>query len=253
MNNQPLVSIITVCYNSDKTIKDTIESILMQSYRNIEYVIIDGKSTDRTMDIINEYRNTKKISIKVISEKDKGLYDAMNKGIDISNGDIIGILNSDDMYVDEHVIQDIVNKFNFSNPDLVYGDLVLVDPENTSKIVRRWKSKSGKFRLGWMPPHPTVFVKKQLYDICGKFDINYKIAADYDILYRFLEKNKAKTEYVDRVLVKMRSGGESNRGLKTTIKLNKESIKALKSNNVNFASVTVILKVARKIPQVIFK
>lgn len=253
MNYKPLVSIITVCFNSEKTIEDTIKSVISQKYDNIEYIIVDGKSEDSTMQIIDKYRNETHIYFKVISETDKGLYDAMNKGISMATGDVVGILNSDDMLIDDNVIYDIVNKFQDEKVELVYGDLVFVDEENVNKIVRRWVSKRGKFRLGWMPPHPTVYVRKHLYDKVGNFDISYRIAADYDILYKFLVKAQANCEYVKRSLIKMRVGGESTQGIKSTITLNKESYNVLKKYNVRFSSFTIFMKIARKIPQVIFK
>lgn len=253
MRMEQLVSIITVCFNSSKTIEDTIKSIINQSYKNIEYIIVDGKSKDNTLDIVEKYRNYSDIQFKVISEKDKGLYDAMNKGIKLATGDIIGILNSDDMLIDNNVISDIVKRFEDKNTDLVYGDLVFVDEIDTDKVVRKWISKKGNFRMGWMPPHPTVYVRKEMYNKCGYFDINYKIAADYDMLYKFIQKSKSNMQYVDRILIKMRVGGTSTNGISSNITLNKESVNVLVRDNVKFAYFTVLMKVLRKIPQVIFK
>lgn len=255
MREIPLVTIITVCYNSEKTIEDTIKSVISQTYGNIEYIIVDGDSDDGTIKIINKYFDKKNdIKFRVISEKDNGLYDAMNKGIDIATGDIIGILNSDDIYVDEYVISNVVDEFNTNNDiDLVYGDLVFVDEFDTSKVVRKWIAGKGSFKYGWIPPHPTVFVTRSMYEKCGKFNINYKIASDYEMLYKFLEKSKANTSYIKRVLVKMRIGGESNRGIKSKIILNKETLDMFIRDKFWFGPITIVLKIVRKIPQIIFK
>ena len=226
------ISIITVVLNNSSTIKDAIESVLSQTYHDIEYIIIDGCSTDGTLEIIQGY--SKHIT-KIISEKDKGIYDAMNKGISLSSGDIIGILNSDDVYFDENVIKDVINAFEMNQTDSIYGDLMYVERNDLSKIVRYWKSsvfKIGSFAKGWHPPHPTFFTKKNLYDRYGLFDINMKVSADFDLMLRFLEKNKITTSYLSKVLVKMRTGGESNKSLKNIIISNISILKSFKKNNI---------------------
>jgi len=229
------ISIITVCYNSRTTIRDTIESVLAQNYSNIEYIIVDGLSNDGTLDIIREYG--KRIDI-VISESDIGIYDAMNKGIQSATGDVIGILNSDDFYIDDHVLSDVAKVFLDQNIDACYGDLVYVKQNNVDQVVRFWKSrdyKLGLFKAGWMPPHPTFFVRKSVYERLGSFDLNYKIAADFELLFRFIEQHKIRTRYLPKVLVKMRLGGKSNKSLANIYKQNREIIRALKCNYRRFS------------------
>lgn len=252
MQDNPLVSIITVTYNSDKYINDTIESILNQTYNNIEYIIVDGLSTDNTLDIINSYKHKFNGRMKLISEKDKGIYDAMNKGILKAEGEIIGILNSDDFYVSNFVIEKVVNTFLNNNIDSVYSDLEYVDPINTDKIIRKWKAGKyikGKYILGWHPPHPTFFVKKEIYDTYGAFDLNFEIASDYEIMLRFLEKYNISTYYIPEILIKMRMGGKSNANLQNIFKANLESLKALKKNRLKGSFITIICKLFRKLLQ----
>ena len=243
------ISIITVVYNNKETIKDAIESVLSQTYKNIEYIIIDGGSNDGTIDIIRSYGN--KIDV-FISEPDNGLYDAMNKGIKLSTGDVIGILNSDDFYVNKFVIEKAANKFKETNCDSLYGDLVYVDYNNTNKVIRYWKSRpfeNNLFQKGWHPPHPTFFVKKEIYDKYGLFDLNFKIAADYEIMLRFLEKYKISSIYIPEVLVKMRIGGKSNKSLKNILLANIESYNAWKKNNLSISPFNIMLKPISKITQ----
>jgi glycosyltransferase involved in cell wall biosynthesis len=246
---KPKVSIITVCYNSSSTIEDTIQSVLSQTYDNIEYLIIDGKSTDNTLELITKY-NTK-IS-QIISEKDNGFYDAINKGIGLVSGDIVAILNSDDLYQDENVIADIVEHFENENLDACYADLVYVEGEDTSKVVRNWRSgnyKEGMFLQGWMPPHPTFFVKKEVYQQYGLFDLSLTSAADYEIMLRFIHKNKIVLGYLPRVTVRMRVGGMSNSSLINRIRANREDKKAWKMNALKPRFYTLIFKPLSKIGQ----
>lgn len=246
---QPKVSIITVCYNSAKTIEDTIKSVLSQNYTNIEYIIVDGLSTDNTLEIVNKYKND--IAV-IVSEKDNGLYDAINKGISLANGDIIANLNSDDFYIDENVISDIVEKFNKQNTDLLYTDLYYVEEENTNKVTRYWKSgeyKKGAFLKGWMPPHPTFFVKKEVYKKYGDFNLKLKSAADYEIMLRFIHKYECTVSYLNRVTVRMRVGGVSNASLTNRIKANREDKLAWEINGLKPKPLTFILKPLSKINQ----
>jgi glycosyltransferase involved in cell wall biosynthesis len=247
------ISIITVSYNSEQTIEDTILSVINQSYKNIEYIIIDGASTDSTHSILNKYQN--QIS-KIISEKDHGIYDAMNKGILAATGDVIGILNSDDMYADSQVIKNIVALLQKENTDGVYADLQYVKKDNTTAIVRTWKSgsyKEGKFLLGWMPPHPTFFVKKQMYDQFGTYNTIFKSAADYELMLRFIHKNKIKLSYLPRVIIKMRAGGKSNVTLSNRIKANIEDRKAWEINELKPNFFTLFIKPLSKLVQFIKK
>lgn len=220
------VTIITASYNSRISIKDAINSVLSQRYINLKYIIIDGGSTDGTGDIIKSYGG--KIT-KFISEPDKGIYDAMNKGIKMASGDVIGILNSDDMYADDAVLKDVAETFERTGADAVYGDLVYVNKDDTNEVVRYWKSgpyKPGSFRKGWHPAHPALFVRKAIYDKYGVFDTSFDISADFELMLRFFEKHSIKTVYLPRVLVKMRVGGESNRSLANIIKGNVNILRA---------------------------
>lgn len=242
------ISIITSVYNNKETIEDAIKSVLEQSYNNIEYIIVDGASSDGTVEIINKYKD--KISI-FISEQDKGIYDGLNKGIKLATGDVIAFLHSDDIYAHKEVVADVVKMFEKNNMDSIYGDLVYVDKENTNKVFRYWQSGEftfAKLKKGWMPPHPTFFVKKKFYDKYGNFDMDFKIAADYDFMLRMLGKYKISTAYLPEVLYKMRIGGASNRSIGNIIKKSKEDIKALKNNRIGGYR-TLFMKNLVKIPQ----
>lgn len=233
------ITLITVCYNSEKTIKDTIESVLKQTYKNYEYIIVDGNSKDKTLDIIKSYEKKFNNNLKYISESDKGLYDAMNKGIKLATGDIIGILNSDDILYDENVFQKIID--NFEENDGVYSNLVLMN-EDFTKITRNFKSKELSKKKGWHPPHPTLYLKKEIYEKYGNYNINYKIAADLDFMYRIINNN-VKLKYIDTCFVKMRTGGASTNGLKGYYKNFKESYKVLKNNKRKLPLLTNIYRI----------
>ncbi|MEZ8791615.1 glycosyltransferase family 2 protein [Vibrio splendidus] len=225
------VSIITVCYNSEATIEDTIKSVKDQRYKNIEYIIIDGDSKDNTNQIIRDYSDIVDIHI---SEKDKGLYDAMNKGINIATGDVIGILNSDDFFPHSDVISDIVHGFEY-NTRMVYTDLLYVKENSPHAPVRLWKSKPFERRLlgcSWIPPHPTFYARRELFDELGGYDIRNKLAADYELLLRFFIKYGSTSKYLEFTSVHMRCGGESNNSWKNIIKQNKEVYSAAKKHNV---------------------
>lgn len=233
------ITLITVCYNSEKTIKDTIESVLKQTYKNYEYLIVDGNSKDKTLDIIKSYEKKFNNNLKYISESDKGLYDAMNKGIKLATGDIIGILNSDDILYDENVFQKIID--NLEDNDGIYSNLVLMN-EDFTKITRNFKSKEISKKKGWHPPHPTLYLKKEIYEKYGNYNINYKIAADLDFMYRIINNN-VKLKYVDTCFVKMRTGGASTNGLKGYYKNFKESYKVLKNNKRKLPLLTNIYRI----------
>lgn len=203
------ISIITPSYNSERTIKDTLVSILNQTHADVEHIVVDGLSRDETCKIV-EYKSPQSI---LLSEKDDGLYDAMNKGIARATGEIISILNSDDMYYDENVLDTVVKEFKDSNADIVYGHIVFVDSENISKITRVWKT--GPIRtlllwLGWIMPHPAVFVRKRVYDEIDMFNTVYRKSADYDFLIRAIHSGVYTIKYLDRFLVHMRTGGMSD-------------------------------------------
>ncbi|MBC7694911.1 MAG: glycosyltransferase [Burkholderiales bacterium] len=247
------VSIITITYNSESTLIDTIDSVLNQTYRDIEYIIVDGASTDDTISIVHSYKE--KIT-KFISEKDNGLYDALNKGIAMASGDVIGILHSDDFYTSHHIIENVVNTFQANHSDAVYADLYYVDKDDTNKIFRKWKSghyKHGMFLNGWMPPHPTFFVKKSSYEKYGCFNLDLVSAADYELMLRFIHKHQIKLAYLPEFIIKMRVGGKSNVSLKNRIRANKEDKKAWKMNGLNPYFYTMYLKPLRKIIQLFKK
>ena len=228
----PKISIITVCYNSEDTIRFTIESIISQNYENIEYLIIDGGSNDKTLEIINEYKD----SVTFFnSEIDKGIYDAMNKGIKAANGDIIGILNSDDFYSNKSILSTVANSFSDNDIDALYGDLVYVDPVKINKILRYWKSgnySNLKIRNGWMLPHPTFFVKKCIYIKYGLYNTSLSQASDYAMILNLIYKNKINVEYIPEILVYMRNGGKSNRSILNRLKGNKEDSIAWEINKL---------------------
>ncbi|HWY11919.1 MAG TPA: glycosyltransferase family 2 protein [Bacteroidia bacterium] len=243
------ISIITTTYNSASTIEQTIQSVLNQSYTNVEYIIVDGGSTDGTMDIITRYKS--QLS-KIISEKDNGIYDALNKGIDLATGDIIGILHSDDFYINSTVIEQVANTFNQNQCDGLYANLYYVDKDDTNKIKRKWHSgnySEGAFLNGWMPPHPTFFVKKEIYNKYGKFNLQFVTAADYELMLRFIHKNKIKLSYLNEFIVKMRIGGKSNDTVKSRVTANLDDRKAWEANGLKPRFYTLYLKPLRKIFQ----
>jgi glycosyltransferase involved in cell wall biosynthesis len=222
------VSIITVTFNSEKYLEDTLVSIFSQSYPDIESIVIDGKSTDGTLSILQKYQN----KITYISEPDTGIYDAMNKGIELATGDIIGILNSDDVLFDNEIINKVVHSFS-SDVDCVYGNVILVNESN--KIVRNYSSANFKlkdFEFGHMPPHPSFYVRKEAFQEFGHYNTSFKISADYDLLLRFLYIHKLKSKYLDFILVKMRDGGISS-SLKNKWLLNNEILVACRLQNIN--------------------
>lgn len=241
------ISIITVVYNAQNTIPHCLESVMRQKFSNVQHIVIDGGSTDGTLQIIDKYRD--KLSL-VISEPDNGIYDAMNKGIKLADGDIIGTLNADDYLADDDVLSDVANSFAQQNVSILYGDLDFIDP--AGKIVRKWRSgryKSGMFNWGWMPPHPTFYCKKELFEKLGGYKLDYGSAADYELMLRFIHAHKAKVFYLDKVLIKMFIGGVSNKSLNNRVKALLFDLKAMRNNNILFPFITVIFKPLRKIIQ----
>lgn len=238
------ITIITVCYNSATTIRDALASVAAQSYKRVEHVIVDGGSKDATVELIRRWQ---KHTVRLITEPDLGIYDAMNKGISMATGDVIGILNADDIYADDTVFSQLAEVFSEPTIDACYSDLVYVDKCNLKKVIRYWRSRpfeSGLFEKGWVPAHPTFFVRKKIYEQYGAFDLDYKLAADYDLMARFLAKYKIRTIYVPRVLVKMRVGGATNMNIKNIIKQNIEIFTSCKKNNVK---ISVLSFLANKI------
>jgi glycosyltransferase involved in cell wall biosynthesis len=243
------VTIITVCYNAESTIEHTLKSVIHQEYENIEYIVIDGASTDRTLAIISKYQS--KIS-KVISEKDKGIYHAINKGIELASGAVIGLLHADDFYPNKKVISRITTEFINHKVDALYGDLKYVDKNNTGKVIRKWKSApyhTALFPKGWMPPHPTFFVKKECYRHFGMYNTTFSLSADYELMLRLLYKHNIPVSYLPEVLVKMRVGGVSNASLVNRIKANIEDRMAWKVNNIKPHFITLYAKPISKLRQ----
>lgn len=248
------VSIITASYNSGKYIEDTIKSVLSQSYQNIEYIIIDGGSKDDTLDIVKKYEKNFNGRLKWISEKDKGIYDAMNKGINLATGDLVGLINSDDYLSNETIIEKVVNKIKEKNSDLIYGDLDFIKESDKTDIVRKWKSgvyKKGIFRRGWHPAHPTLYIKKEFYDRVGNFSLDYKIAADFDLMLRIFEKNNPKVDYLEEVMVKMRVGGVSTGGFESKLTIAKECSRAWSKNNLSKPFLFDYIRFITKLKQMI--
>ena len=246
--NKPKVSIITSVYNNKETIAEAIESVLSQTYDNIEYIVVDGASKDGTVNIIQKYAD--KITT-FVSEADKGIYDGLNKGVALATGDVIGFLHSDDLFENEYVVEKIAEAFLISGVDSIYGDLTYVSKEDTSKVVRFWKSgvcTLAKLKRGWMPPHPTFYVRREVYEKFGSFDTSFKIAADYDSILRFLGRESITTHYIPEVLVKMRVGGASNKSLKNLLQKSREDVRAMKKNGVGHLG-SLFVKNVSKLPQ----
>jgi len=241
------VTIITVVRNCRAEIAECIESVLAQTYENIEYIVIDGVSTDGTLEIIQSYQDR---ITRIISEKDTGPYDAMNKGLKLASGDIVGFLHADDFYAGPKVIEDVVSKMAEAETDSLYGDLVYVQRRHIDRVVRRWRSgefKKDSFRLGWMPPHPTFFAKKTIYEKWGGFDTTFRIAADYDLLLRFLYRGGISTVYLAEVFIHMRWGGLSNRDASHLLKKSIEDYRVCRRYGLGLG--TLVLKNVSKIAQ----
>lgn len=245
------VSIITATYNSAATVADTLASVQRQTYANVEHIVVDGKSSDDTLQIVSRAGHTG----PVVSERDYGIYDAMNKGIQLTHGDIVGILNSDDFYAHEKVLEEVVALFEKTGCDAVYGDLIFVHPDNPKKVLRKWIAggyDNSLFLKGWMPPHPTFFVRREMYERFGNFNIILKSSADYELLLRMMFMHKISVAYLPDVLVHMRSGGQSTKSLRNRIKAHKEDYIAWSINNLTPKWYTLLLKPVRKIKQFLY-
>jgi glycosyltransferase involved in cell wall biosynthesis len=241
------VSIITVCFNSAATIRDTIESVRAQNYPSVEYIIVDGGSTDGTLDIIKEYGDS--ISI-LISEPDNGIYDAMNKGIRAATGDVVATLNSDDFYVDSSSVQRLVACMEMSDSETVFADLVLIDPDDTEKTIRYYDSSRfhpKKLKYGWMPAHPTFLAKRVLFDEWGLYSLDYHIAADFEMIVRLLHRAKVSYAYLPEVAVKMRTGGVSTANFRNSWVLNNEIVRACRENGLETSLPRVLMKIPAKL------
>ena len=243
----PLVSIITVVYHGEKHIEQTVQSVLNQTYKNIEYIVIDGGSTDATIDILRKY--DRKIACWV-SEPDKGIYDAMNKGIGCATGEVIGILNADDRYHDAQVLHDVLEAFRSDSAvDAVYGDLVYVDGD---RVVRYWRGGRPhmiKYYLGWIPPHPTFFVRREVYEESGVFDTQFPIVADYEFMLRTLVRYRINIVYIPRVLVRMAVGGASSGSVRDILRNNMDIMRSWRTNDLRWGHLVPVLKPAQKAVQ----
>ncbi|MBL0313365.1 MAG: glycosyltransferase [Holophagaceae bacterium] len=245
------ISIITTVYNHPRVI-EALDSVLAQRLDpgdELELVVIDGGSTDGTLSRLEGYRS--RVAV-FLSEKDSGIYDGMNKGIERASGDIIGILNSDDLYEDDHALATVLEIFHSSDAQVVYGDLVYVREDDPSKVVRYWKSspyEDGLFERGWMPPHPSFFVRRQVYEQHGCFDLAFQLASDLDLMIRFLVKARMRFQYVPKVLVRMRLGGASNKSVRNIIKGNLEGYRACKKNGLKVSLLFFVHKIISRIPQ----
>jgi len=242
------LSIITVCFNSASTIRDTIESVLSQDHTDIEYIIVDGGSKDGTQAIVESYGA--RID-RFVSEPDKGLYDAMNKGVALATGAVIGILNSDDFYESTTSLSSVVKAFEHCpESDAVFGDVVFVNPADLRNVTRFYRGNRfapWKLRFGWMPPHPATFIRKMAYDTVGLYSLKYRISADYEFFVRLFMVHRLKYSYLDKVLVRMRSGGASTDGLRSSLKLNLEIVKACRTNGVYTNILMLVLKLPFKL------
>lgn len=243
------VTLITVTLNSEKFLEDSILSVMAQDYKDIEHIIIDGKSTDGTLAIIEKYKGH---IAQWVSEKDYSMYDAINKGMRMATGDIIGTLNSDDMLASNDVISKMVTCFETQKIDAVYGDLVYVDPDDTSKILRKWNGgefKRSKFRYGWMPAHPTFYFRRSLLDTCGFYETHFFSAADYEFMTRYLYYHKVSAVYLPKLIVRMRQGGMSNSSIARRLRANRRDYLAMKKNRVPMPFVVAFLKPVIKLHQ----
>lgn len=234
------ISIVTVCFNSSATISDTLISIYKQAYKNVEHVIIDGGSSDATLHVINTIEHASKV---IVSEPDYGIYDAMNKGLRLATGDIIGFLNADDMFADDHVLSRVATAFGDPAIEACFGDLLYVTGDNQS-VVRYWKSRpfvTGSFAKGWAPAHPTFYIRRSALQRLGGFDLSYRLAADTEWMVRYLENGGVRAAYIPQVQVRMRVGGATNRNLRNVFRQNQEIFRALQKNNVPYSLLCFML------------
>jgi glycosyltransferase involved in cell wall biosynthesis len=241
------ISLITVTFNAESTITRCIESVIGQSFKNIEYIIVDGGSTDNTVQLINQYQDFINI---FLSEPDKGIYDAMNKGIKLATGHVIGMLNADDFFSDTNVLSTVAAAFIQQNAAIIYGDLDYINAQDN--IVRKWRSgqyKHNMFNWGWMPPHPTFYCKRHLFEEFGFYSLNYGTAADYELMLRFMYLNKVNAFYIKKVMIKMKIGGKSNKSILGRVKGLFFDLKAMRNNGLSFPVITLICKPLRKIRQ----
>ena len=245
-----MISIITATFNSAKTLKDTIQSVLRQTNKDFEYLIIDGGSTDETIDIVKSYESEFSDRLKWVSEKDQGIYDAMNKGIKMASGDVVGILNSDDYFTSDDILQTVDNAFKSHEIDAIYGDIHFIRDGNPQKCIRYYSSRMFRpfwLRFGFMPAHPSFYCKREVFEKAGLYSLDYKIGADYEMMVRLFKKYRIMSQYINKDFVTMRTGGASNNNVRSRITLINEDVKACKENGVYTNSLFVMLKFMYKI------
>ena len=244
------ITIITASFNSGKTIEDTLKSVLRQSYKNYEYLIVDGGSQDNTIDIVKEYVTKFEGRLRYVSEKDRGIYDAMNKGIQMASGDVVGILNSDDYYTKDDILQTVADSFSEHHVDAIYGDIHFIQAGQPGKMVRYYSSKMFSpfwLRFGFMPAHPSFYCKKEIYDKAGGYRLDYKIGSDYEMMVRLFKKHKISSKYVQKDFVTMRTGGASNSNVRSRLTLIEEDVKACRDNGIYTNRFFICLKFLYKI------
>ena len=245
-----MISIITATFNSAKTLKDTIQSVLRQTNKDFEYLIIDGGSTDETIDIVKSYESEFSGRLKWVSEKDHGIYDAMNKGIKMASGDVVGILNSDDYFTSDDILQTVDNAFKSHEIDAIYGDIHFIRDGNLQKCVRYYSSRMFRpfwLRFGFMPAHPSFYCKREIFDKAGLYSLDYKIGADYEMMVRLFKRHKIKSLYVNKDFVTMRTGGASNTNVRSRLTLIEEDVKACRENGIYTNRFFIMLKFLYKI------
>ena len=245
-----MISIITATFNSAKTLKDTIQSVLRQTNKDFEYLIIDGGSTDETIDIVKSYESEFSGRLKWVSEKDQGIYDAMNKGIKMASGDVVGILNSDDYFTSDDILQTVDNAFKSHEIDAIYGDIHFIRDGNPQKCVRYYSSRMFRpfwLRFGFMPAHPSFYCKREVFEKAGLYGLDYKIGADYEMMVRLFKRHKIKSLYVNKDFVTMRTGGASNNNVRSRLTLIEEDVKACRVNGIYTNRFFIMLKFLYKI------
>ena len=245
-----MISIITATFNSAKTLKDTIQSVLRQTNKDFEYLIIDGGSTDETIDIVKSYESEFSGRLKWVSEKDQGIYDAMNKGIKMASGDVVGILNSDDYFTSDDILQTVADAFKCQEIDVIYGDIHFIRDGNPQKCIRYYSSRMFRpfwLRFGFMPAHPSFYCKREVFEKAGLYSLDYKIGADYEMMVRLFKKYRIMSQYINKDFVTMRTGGASNNNVRSRITLINEDVKACKENGVYTNCLFVMIKYLYKV------
>lgn len=243
------VSVITVCFNSAKTISDTLRSVMEQSHPDVEHIVVDGGSIDDTLPIISQTPN--RVS-RLVSEPDSGIYDAMNKGLTLATGDIVGFLNSDDIYADTDSLAEVVRAFADLAIEACYGDVLFVAADDSARTVRYWRAGAycpGRLQNGWMPPHPTFYVRRQIYDLAGGFDLAYRLQADFEMAIRLVEIRGLRMHYIPRTLVRMRMGGASNASIGNVVKGNLEAYRAARKHGLPISPLFMVKKILSRLPQ----